>query len=76
MCKKRKTCKECPWIKDNPHSISWPNYVSKMESIGQIQSKKHACHMITKDTCGYKETINEDNICIGSQLNLNKNGTI
>ena len=69
----RTPCKECPWTKDNPHSISWPDYVNKMESIGQIQSKKHACHMITKDTWGYDNPIDNNNVCIGSQLNKQLN---
>jgi hypothetical protein len=37
-----------------------------MEKIGQIENKKHACHMITSDTWGYKESITENNVCIGS----------
>lgn len=65
----RNPCKECPWINGNKHSIEWPNYVAKMESIGQIKSKKHACHMITKDTWGYDKAIDDNNVCIGSQLN-------
>jgi len=44
-----------------------------MESIGQIQSKKHACHMITKDTWGYDNPIDNNNVCIGSQLNKQLN---
>lgn len=64
MC--RNSCKECPWTKDNPHSKHWPQYVSKMESIGKIENKRHACHMITSDTWGYKESITENNVCIGS----------
>jgi len=69
MCKKRKPCKECPWVTGTKHNDKWPDYVAKMESIGQIKSKKHACHMITSDTWGYKREINNNNVCIGSQLN-------
>jgi hypothetical protein len=64
MC--RKPCKECPWTKENRHSKDWPEYVKKMESIGKLKNKKHACHMITQDTWGYKESITENNVCIGS----------
>lgn len=62
---KRRNCKECPWVNGNPHSQSWPDYVTKMESIGQIKSKRHACHMITTDTWGYNEPITEKNVCMG-----------
>jgi hypothetical protein len=62
----RKPCKECPWTNNNSHSKSWPNYVNSMESIGQINNKRHSCHMITSDVWGYKSTINDSNICIGS----------
>ena len=62
----RKECKECPWINNNTHSKSWPEYVHTMEVIGQIQNKKHACHMITSDVWGYKEEITEKNVCMGS----------
>jgi hypothetical protein len=65
----RKSCKECPWTKNNPHSKSWPSYVDKIEKIGKIKNKKHACHMITSDTWGYKTEINEKNACIGSLKN-------
>lgn len=68
---KRKNCKECPWINKNSHSQSWPDYVSKMESIGQIKSKRHACHMITSDTWGYNEPITEKNVCIGKKIKTN-----
>ena len=68
----RKPCKECPWITGNNHNDKWSDYVHKMENIGKIKSKKHACHMITPDTWGYKQDINDNNVCIGSQIN-NKN---
>lgn len=62
----RKQCKECPWNKKNPHSKKWALYVKKMESIGKIKDNSHTCHMISSDVWGYKEEINEKNICIGS----------
>lgn len=65
-CSGRKACKECPWINNNRHSQSWPGYVDSMASIGQIEGRKHACHMITSDTWGYDSDINESNVCIGS----------
>lgn len=68
----RKPCKECPWTKDNPHSKSWPKFVEKMESIGKIKNKEHACHMITSDTWGYKGEINDKNVCIGAKLRRDK----
>jgi hypothetical protein len=68
----RKCCKECPWTTNSQHSKSWPDYVNVMEKIGQVKSKKHACHMITKDTWGYKEEISDSNVCIGS-LQVNGN---
>jgi hypothetical protein len=69
----RKECKECPWVNDNSHSKSWINYVNKMDSIHQIENKKHACHMITNDVWGYKERITGKNICVGSCKKENKN---
>ena len=68
----RKECLECPWTTNGKHSESWPEYVAKMESIGQIKNKRHSCHMITNDTWGYKEEITGKNVCIGSCKN-NKN---
>lgn len=68
----RKPCRECPWIKNNPHSKKWPGYVDAIEKIGQIKDKQHACHMITKDTWGYESEINKDNICIGAKLKFKK----
>jgi hypothetical protein len=62
----RKPCKECPWAKDDSHSKSWPRYVKTIEGIGKIQNKKHACHMITSDIWGYKESITDKNVCISS----------
>jgi hypothetical protein len=64
----RKNCKECPWVVNNKHNESWPHYVEKMESIGQIKNKKHSCHMITSDTWGYKTKIDNTNVCIGYKL--------
>ena len=66
MC--RKPCKECPWNTSAPPNIrrAWPVYVEKMESIGKIKNKRHACHMITSDIWGYKENITDNNVCIGS----------
>jgi hypothetical protein len=66
----RNPCKECPWIVKNKHNDSWPKYVEQMENIGQIQQKKHACHMITFDTWGYENAINENNVCVGSILTI------
>lgn len=68
---KRKSCKECPWLKQNKtnHNIKWPNYVNKIKSIGKIENG-HACHMITSDTWGIKSDINKDNICIGQKINF------
>lgn len=63
MC--RKPCKECPWKSDTKHSKAWPSYVEKLESIGRIKDKKHACHMISTDVWGYETTINENNVCVG-----------
>ena len=68
----RKPCKECPWTKDNPHSKSWPKFVEKLESIDKIKNKEHACHMITSDVWGYKEEINDKNVCIGAKLRRDK----
>ena len=62
----RKTCKECPWTKDNSHNKNWSGYASKIESIGKIKNKRHACHMITSDIWGYKGDITDKNVCIGS----------
>lgn len=59
----RKACKECPWHNKSQHNDSWEGYTKSMEKIGR---KKHACHMITNDVWGYKEEINESNICVGS----------
>ena len=62
MC--RKPCKECPWTKDNPHSVKFRDYSEKMESIGKIEN--HSCHMINKDVWGYKTEIDNNNVCVGS----------
>jgi len=66
----RKPCKECPWVVKNKHNDSWPKYVEQMENIGQIQNKKHACHMITSDTWGYENVIDKNNVCVGSMLTI------
>lgn len=60
MCKK--PCKECPWTNSNSYSLKFRTYVDKMSTINK---NKHACHMITKDIWGYKEDINDKNICQG-----------
>jgi hypothetical protein len=72
MKKCRKPCKGCPWVTPSGHSEKWPGYVTSMESIGKIENKRHACHMITNDTWGYKSKINDSNVCIGS-LQVNGN---
>jgi len=69
MKKCRKICKECPWKKDNQHSLKFRNYGDKMKSIGK---DKQACHMVTNDVWGYNNQITDSNICIGS-LNHNNN---
>lgn len=76
MMNNRKPCKECPWTKNNPHSKAWPGYVNSMEKTGQIENKKHACHMITSDTWGYKNPINEENLCVGAKNFVKKNNRI
>lgn len=68
----RKPCKECPWVNKNPHSKKFPTYVESIESIGKIKDRKHGCHMITKDIWGYKEEINNKNVCVGAKLNSKK----
>jgi len=71
---KRKICKECPWITNIP--TNWPDCVTKMESIGKIENKKHACHMITTDNWGYNELITDKNLCIGAKNFVKKNNII
>lgn len=63
----RSSCKECPWKNSSGHSKSWSNNVDVMTDLGQIKDRKHACHMITSDVWGYKNKINDSNICIGSK---------
>jgi len=69
MESKRKSCKECPWGNKDQHSLKFRNYVEKMNSVGEIQDHKHACHMITPDVWGNNEKISEKNVCVGSKKN-------
>jgi hypothetical protein len=62
----RKPCKECPWVTDSSHNEKWKDYVQRVETIGKVKDKKHACHMITSDVWGYKHEIDETTICAGS----------
>ncbi len=64
MC--RKPCKECPFIRDNPHSLKFRQYTEKVRSVSGKEN--HSCHMINKDVWGSKNEINERNVCIGSKL--------
>lgn len=64
MC--RKPCKECPFIRDNPHSLKFRQYVDKVRSVSGKEN--HSCHMINKDVWGLKTEIDEKNVCIGSKL--------
>ena len=68
----RNPCKECPWLIKSCHNDKWPSYVESVEKTGKIKNKRHACHMITSDTWGYKDEINDSNVCIGS-LQVNSN---
>jgi len=67
----RSQCSECPWKVKSQHNENFKGYAEKMTEVGQIKESKHACHMITSDVWGYKNEINESNVCIGS-LNINK----
>jgi hypothetical protein len=64
MC--RKPCKECPFIRENPHSLKFRQYVEKVRSVSGKEN--HSCHMINKDVWGSKTEINEINVCVGSKL--------
>lgn len=66
----RKQCKECPWSNENQHSLKFRTYVEKMKKLGKIKS--HKCHMISKDIWGYDSDVSIDNVCVGSQKNINK----
>ncbi len=74
MC--RKPCRECPWVVDkkSSHDKNWVDHVDVMTKLGQIKDRKHACHMITSDAWGYKNKIEESNVCIGSLNNSINNG--
>lgn len=56
----RETCKSCPWINKNPHSLNFRKYVDKISKNGE-----HVCHSISKDVWGIKEKIGLDNRCVG-----------
>jgi hypothetical protein len=61
------SCKECPWTKNNPHSLKWREYSKKV-----MVDKPHACHMKTKDVWGKKEGISSSCACVGSINHLRK----
>lgn len=58
----RVACKECPWTRDNEHSIKFREWSKKL-------GKKHACHMLEKDVWVTKTKLTESNICRGQQNN-------
>jgi hypothetical protein len=53
----------------NQHNDKLPDYVAKMESVVKLNQKNMPLYMITSDTWEFKQEINNNNVCIVSQLN-------
>lgn len=67
-----RNCKECPWIKNNNHSVKFRKWSEKMREMGRIQ--EHGCHMKTSDVWGINKKIDKTNLCVGHKQYIdNKN---
>ena len=63
MSVKRKSCAQCPWKKENEHSLKFREWTEKMKNLRGIQH--HKCHMISPEVRAYKSPITGENICVG-----------
>lgn len=59
----RKSCRQCPWTNDQPHSLKFRTYVEKMKKLQGIQG--HKCHLVSTDVWGFSSPVNAQNICLG-----------
>ena len=64
----RVECRECPWKINTHHNKKMINNIERLVKNGSLKDKTHRCHMISTDIWS---NTNDDNICIGSQINKN-----
>jgi hypothetical protein len=60
---KKKPCKECPWVVRNNHNDSIINHSKRL-------SKKHNCHMISRDKSGGLWNVKKECQCVGNRMFL------